>query len=117
MCVDSLFARAVKVARKGGKDSFEVRWATSYVVPLVADLVPSGRIKRERVTVAVKHSVERHSGVDAVIQSAFDDISKLSIARGRQHTPVPHHVADGGTALTIGAEVRQLVGIAEGFAI
>ena len=36
---------------------------------------------------------------------------------GGEHTPVPHHVTDGGTALAVGAGVGQFVGVAEGFAV
>src|SRR6266403_1797122 len=81
MCVDAVLACAVKVSRKRGEDAFQVRWAAGHVVPLVADLVTRRRIKGERVTVAVKHPVERHSGVDAVIQSSFDDVGEFGIAR------------------------------------
>src|SRR5437879_11538532 len=106
MKVDPVLAGAVKVTRKGSEDALEVRWTASHVVPLIADLVASRRIKRERVTVAVEHAVERHSGIDAVVQRPFDDVGEFGIASGRQHAPVPHHVSDGRTALAISPKVR-----------
>src|SRR5665213_4516857 len=39
-----------------------------------------------------------------------------SPAGGRKHAPVPHHHADGGAALAVGARIRQFVGVAKGFA-
>src|SRR5580658_8710625 len=117
MYVDSVRAGAVEIPRERPERALEVRRTAGYVIPGISDLVSRGRIKRQRIAIAIERAVERHAGIDSVIQSALYNIGELGISSDGKHAPVPHHIADGGAAFAVGAEIRQLVGIPESFPI
>src|SRR5260221_13951565 len=114
--VEAVLAGAVEIARERGEGAFEIGRAAGGVVPLVADFFVGGGIEGQRVAVAIKIAAERHAGIDAVVESAFDDVGVGSFAGGGGHAPVPHHVADCGAAFAVGFFVGQFGGGAEGFA-
>ena len=80
-------------------------------------LSPFEGSKAKRIAVTIKRAVERHAGIDAVVQGALNDVGIFGFAGGGEHAPVPHHVADGRAAFAIGGEIGQLVRIAKGFAL
>src|SRR6478672_3257348 len=69
--IDSIAAGAVEVSWQGSESTLEIRRTTSGVVPGIANLLSGGRVKRQWIPIAIKCSVERHSGIDAVIQRPF----------------------------------------------
>ena len=117
MHINSVVAGAVEISRQRPKDALQVRRTAGRVVPWITDLISRRRIKRQRVAIAVRRSIERHPRVYAVVERPLDNIGELTVSSRRQHPPAPHHVADGGTALSISAEIRQFVGITEGLPI
>ena len=80
----SLAGAFVEVARQRGKGALQIGRAASSVVPGIADVsigcvtvarVP-GRIERERIAIAIHLAIERHPGIDAVVERTFDNIGK-----------------------------------------
>src|SRR5579864_9772550 len=117
MRINSVRAGAVEVSRKRPEGALEIRRTARYVVPGIPDLISRRWIKSKRVPIAVQRAVKRHAGIDSVIQGTFHDVGELCVTGGGQHSPVPHHVADGGTAFPVSAEIRQLVGVSEGLPV
>src|SRR5262249_45345823 len=115
--IESVSAGTVKIARQRSKGTLQIWRATRRVVPRVPNLIASRGIKCQGIPVAVKRAVKGHAGVNAVVQGTLDDIGELRIAGGRQHPPVPHHVADGRAALAISRKIWQLIGITKRFAL
>ena len=117
MHIEALAASAVKVSWERSECTLEIWWAASCVVPGIADLVASRCIEGERIAIAIKRSIERHSRIDTVVQRPFHYIRKLGIAGRRQHAPVPHHVSDRGATFSIGAEIGEFVSISKGLSL
>ena len=117
MNVNAIATCAVQISRQRSERALEVGRTTGYVVPGIADFVSGRRIERQRIAIAVERSIQRHAGVDPVVECSFDYIGEFRISRSREHAPVPHHVADGGAAFTVSAEVWQLIGIPKSFAV
>ena len=117
MQINSVLARAIEISGKRSKDAFEIRRTASRVIPRIADFFAGGRIKGERVAVTIKSAIERHPGIDAVIESALEDVGELGVSRCGEHAPVPHHVSNRGAAFAIREVVWQLVGITESLAV
>src|SRR5579862_7300282 len=69
--VQAVAAGAVEIARKRRKRALQVRRATGSVVPLIANLVVGGWIERQRIAITVQRAAQRHSRIDAVVESAF----------------------------------------------
>src|SRR5258708_36757297 len=88
-------AGAVEISGKGSKDALEVRRTAGRVVPGIANGFSKGGIESQRIAVAIEPAVERHSGIDAVIESPLDDVGKLRVSRAGQHAPMPPHLANG----------------------
>ncbi len=124
MNVNAVRIRAVEVSRKRCEGPLQVRRTAGRVVPRIADLaihqmpVPrlTGRVKRQRIAVAIGFAVERHPRVDTVVQRPLDHIGELRVARRCQHAPVPHHVSNGRAALPVCLCIWEFVLIAKGLA-
>ena len=121
MHIYAVLAGAVEISGQGRERTLDVRWAAGYVVPGIpniraaAESVEMCGIKGQRIAIAIGRSIERHSGVDSVVESALDHVGELRLATRGQHAPVPHHVADCGAAFAIGLRVGQFVWSAKGF--
>ena len=61
--------------------------------------------------------MERDAGEKAVVDHALQDIDILGVAVQQEHALVPEGIGDGGAGLQIGRRVRQLVVVAERFAL
>ena len=117
MQVDSIIAGAVEISRQGCKRTLQIRRTAGRVVPWVANFFPCGRIKCQRVAVAIQCTIERHPGIDTVVECPFDYVRELSIPRCSEHAPVPHHVSDSRAAFSVGTIVWQFVSMSESFTI
>ena len=76
MNVDAVVRDAVEIAGQRSKRAFEVGRAARGVVPGVADLVARSWIVSQRIPIAIKLAIERHAGVDAVVQRTLHDVGK-----------------------------------------
>src|SRR6266481_1434158 len=115
--IDAVAAGAVKISRQRGKSALQIRGAASGVVPIVANFVAVGRIKRQRIAIAVERAVQRHAGIDAVVERALDHIREFGFARRGEHAPIPHHVSNGRATFPVGPGIGQLERITESFAL
>jgi len=61
--------------------------------------------------------VKRDAGEKAVVDHALQDIDILGVTVQQEHALVPEGIGDGGAGLQIGRRVRQLVVVAERFAL
>src|SRR5437763_13430549 len=115
MHIYAVLAGAVEISGQGRERTLDVRWAAGYVVPGIPNIRAAAKsvkmcgIKCQRIAIAIGRSIERHSGVDSVVQCAFDHVGELRLAARGQHAPVPHHVADCGAAFAISLRVGQLI--------
>src|ERR1700722_1396099 len=117
MNVDSIGAGAIEISGQRSESTLKIRRTAGRVVPGIADIVSGRGIEGQRVSITVEGAIQRHSGIDSVVQSTLYNIGKLCFSGNGQHAPVPHHVADRGTTFAVGAEIGQLVGISERFSI
>src|SRR4051812_40579288 len=67
MQIDAVTTGAVKIARQGTQCALEIWRAARDVVPLVANFVAGRGVKCQRIAITIQGSVERHSGIDAVV--------------------------------------------------
>src|ERR1700682_3064289 len=58
MHVNAVAAGAIEISRKRGEGAFEIWWTAGDVVPLVANLVATGRIEGQRITITIEGAVE-----------------------------------------------------------
>ena len=117
MEIDSICAGAVEISWEGSKRTLQIRRTTSRVVPWIANFLSRGRIKRQRIAIAIQSAIKRHSGIDTVIERPFDYVRELCITRGREHAPVPHHVSDSRATFAVGTIVWQFVSVSKGLTI
>src|SRR5208337_5540198 len=85
--VKAILAGAVKIAWQGRKGALQIRRAARGVIPGIADMVAARRVERQGIAITIKSTVERHPGIDAVIQSTLDNVGVLRLARGSEHAP------------------------------
>src|SRR5438309_9368288 len=85
--VNAILVRAVKVPRKRSKCALKVRRTAGCVVPCVANLAIyevsisglAGRVKTERISVAIGLPVKRHTGIDSVVECPLDDVGEFGV--------------------------------------
>ncbi len=117
MNVDAILAGAVEVAGQRRKRALNIRRTAGRVVPGIPNHIARRGLEGQRVAIAVHLPIERHSGVDAVIQRPLHHIGKPRLAGRGQQARVPHHVPDRGAALSIGTRIGQLIRISKCLAL
>ena len=115
--INAVATGAVKISRQRGQGAFQIRRTAGRVVPIVANFVAMGRIKRQRIAIAVECAVQGHAGIDAVIERAFYHIREFGFARRGEHAPIPHHVSNGCATFPVGPGIGQFERMAESFAV
>src|ERR1700730_17754074 len=68
MHVNTVAAGAIEISRERGEGALEIWGTAGDVVPLVANLVTTGRIEGQRITIAIERSVERHPRINSVVE-------------------------------------------------
>ena len=115
--INALSAGAVEISRQRSESPFQVRRAARRVVPLVANLVATGRVERQRIAIAIERAIKRHPGIDAIIERALHHVGVCGFAGRGEHAPIPHHVADGRATFPVGPRIGQFIGITESLAV
>src|ERR1700685_664913 len=86
--INSFRAGAVEIAGKRGKSALDIGGATGGVVPEIANfpgalamaagrvVVGEGRLELQRSAIAVESAIERHTGINGVVERALDHIGE-----------------------------------------
>src|SRR6185437_1917427 len=104
MYVHSILAGAIKITGKRTEGALQIRRAAGSVIPGIANVAATAksvkcrRIEGQRIAIAIGGPIERHARIDTIVEGALDYVGELRLAAGREHSPVPHHVADGCAA-------------------
>ena len=70
----------------------------------------------QRIGIEEPVPFQGHTADEAVVEGALQHVVILGVAVQEEHPVIDIHVADGGAGLAVGAHVRKLVVLPEGFA-